>query len=288
MTSTLSVGEVTALLFDEREYTNPIPPKTFYKVLYFADKELKDVGLETDIQNFWYKFGTMAKTSNSAVNVYWDDDRHVECTLRPSQIDLPEEDETKARLAVSRALNRLYELKTIGLTDLMYEDAPYEVQRQYRLLDKQLSHQIDGKPDFPDVDTSREAVFDTIFTIIDTFPTEDFPHLEDDLHLWYSVVSAELDAEGFQPQKALNISELFWTIFSIDLAQIENTGLSKEEIAEELSTPDLGGRQREIRNELELMERDRSRLQTGLEEIPVASEAADAAAVALLNFSLVP
>jgi len=44
MTSTLSVGEVTALLLDERFYSNPLRPKTFYKLLYFADKELDDVG----------------------------------------------------------------------------------------------------------------------------------------------------------------------------------------------------------------------------------------------------
>jgi len=62
MTSTLSVGEVTALLLDERFYSNSLRPKTFYKLLYFADKELSDVGLDTDIQHFWYKFGTMVKT----------------------------------------------------------------------------------------------------------------------------------------------------------------------------------------------------------------------------------
>ena len=74
MTSTLSVGEVTALLLDERFYSNPLRPKTFYKLLYFADKELSDVGLDTDIQHFWYKFGTMVKTGGYPVTIDWSED----------------------------------------------------------------------------------------------------------------------------------------------------------------------------------------------------------------------
>lgn len=289
MTSTLSVGEVTALLMDEREYSNPLRPKTFYKLLYFADKELKDVGLHTNIQHFWYKFGTMTKTGGSPINVDWSaDDREVRCGISASQINLPEEDETKARLAVSRALNRLYELNTEGLTDVMYEDAPYDVQRHYRRLDKQLSDAIGDKPDYPDVDSSREAVLNTVFDIVDSFPGNVYPWLEEDLDLWYSVVIAELDAEEYRPQKALKVSELFWTIFCIDLAQRENTGLTPEEIAEELDTQDLEGRQEDIRKELELIERERSRLHTDLEENQLVSEAADGVAIALLGLTPVP
>ena len=289
MTSTLSVGEVTALLLDERFYSNPLRPKTFYKLLYFADKELNDVGLDTGIQHFWYKFGTMAKTGGSPVTVDWSDDsREVRCSLSASQVSLPREEETKARLALSRALNRLYEQNTEGLTDDMYEDAPYDVQRHYRRLDKQLSDAIDDKPDYHEVDSSREAVINTVFDIIDTFPVDDYPWLEQDLDLWYSVVSAELDAEEYRPQKALKVSELFWTIFCIDLAQRENTGLTPEEIAEELDTQDLEGRQEDIRKELELIERERSRLHTDLEENQVVSEAADGVAIALLGLSPSP
>lgn len=289
MTSTLSVGEVTALLLDERFYSNPLRPKTFYKLLYFADKELDDVGLDTDIQHFWYKFGTMAKTGGSPVTVDWSDDsREVRCSLSASQVSLPREEETKARLALSRALNRLYEQNTEGLTDDMYEDAPYDVQRHYRRLDKQLSDAIGDKPDYPEVDSSREAVINMVFDIIDTFPVDDYPWMVQDLDLWYSVVSAELDAEEYRPQKALKVSELFWTIFCIDLAQRESTGLTPEEIAEELDTQDLEGRQEDIRKELELIERERSRLHTDLEENQVVSEAADGVAIALLGLSPAP
>jgi hypothetical protein len=289
MTSTLSVGEVTALLLDERFYSNPLRPKTFYKLLYFADKELDDVELDTNIQHFWYKFGTMAKIGGSPVTVDWNEDgREVRCSLSAAQVCLPQEEETKARLALSRALNRLYEQNTEGLTDDMYEDAPYDVQRHYRRLDKQVSDSIDDKPDYPEVDSGLEAVIDTVFDIIDTFPVDDYPWLEQDLDLWYSVVIAELDAEEYRPQKALKVSDLFWTIFCIDLAQCENTGLTPEEIAEELDTQDLEGRQENLRKELELIERERSRLHTDLEENQVVSEAADGAAIALLGLSPAP
>lgn len=289
MTSTLSVGDVTALLLDERFYSDPLRPKTFYKLLYFADKELDDVGLDTDIQHFWYKFGTMAKTSGSPVSVDWSDGgREVRCSLPASQVSLSKEEETKARLALSRVLNRLYEQNTEGLTDDMYRDAPYDVQRHYRRLDKQLSDAVDHKPDYPEVDFSREVVIDTVFDIIDTFPVDEYPWLEQDLDLWYSVVIAELDAEEYRPQKAMNVSELFWTIFCIDLAQRENKELTSEEIAEELDTQDLERRKENIRKELELIERERSRLHTGLEENQVVSRAADGAAIALLDLSPAP
>ena len=286
MTSTLSIGEVTALLLDERFYSNPLRPKTFYKLLYFADEELSDVGLDTDIQHFWYKFGTMAKTGGSPVTVDWTgESREVRCNLSASQVSLPQEEETKARLALSRVLNRLYEQNTEALTDDMYEDAPYDVQRHYRRLDKQLSDATDDKPDYPEVDSSREAVTGTVFDIIDSFPVDDYPWLEQDLDLWYSVVSAELDANDYRPQKALEASELFWTIFCIDLAQRENTGLATQEIAEELDTQDLEGRQEDIREELKVIEQERSRLTTDIEENQVVSEAADGVAIALLGFS---
>ena len=274
---------------DERFYSNPLRPKTFYKLLYFADKELEDVGLDTDIQHFWYKFGTMAKTGGSPVTIDWSDDaREVRCSLSACQVSLPQEEETKARLALSRALNRLYEQNTEGLTDEMYEDAPYDVQRHYRKLDKQLSDAIDNKPDYPEVDSSQEAVVDTVFDIIDTFPVDDYPWIEQDLDLWYSILSAELDAEEYRPQKALKVSDLFWTIFCIDLAQRENTGLTPEEIAEELDTQDLEGRQDDIRKELQLIERERSRLHTDLDENDVVSEAANGVAIALLGLSTAP
>jgi hypothetical protein len=129
---------------------------------------------------------------------------------------------------------------------------------------------------------------DTVFDIIDTFPVDDYPWIEQDLDLWYSILSAELDAEEYRPQKALKVSDLFWTIFCIDLAQRENTGLTPEEIAEELDTQDLEGRQDDIRKELQLIERERSRLHTDLDENDVVSEAANGVAIALLGLSTAP
>lgn len=271
---------------DERKYDEPLRAKTFYKVLYFADKELQEVGIDTDIDHFWYKFGTMAKTTDSAVTI--DRSREgsaVDCGISVDAIDLEEDDLTKARLAISRTLNRHYGLGTEGLTDIMYQEAPYDFQRHYRHLDKQLSNAIDSRPDIEGVESDPESVRETLFDLIDSFPTDDFPIIEDDLYLWYSIVSAELDEHHYQPDKILQISEFYWTIFCIDLAQRENTGLSAEEIAEELDTDDLEGRQEQLRKKLQVYERERCMMKEELDDDSVMAEAADGVALTMLDFA---
>lgn len=286
MTATLGVGEVTALLLDERKYDTPLRAKTFHKLLYFADKELRGVGIDTDVDHFWYKFGTMAKTGGTPVTIDRSDEGSaVDCDLEVENVGLEEDELTKARLAVSRTLNRHYGLGTEGLTDLMYEEAPYDLQRHYRHLDKQLSNAIDSRPDVEDVESDPESVRETMFDLTDSFPADDYPRLEDDLYLWYSNVSAELDEYEYQPSKILKISELFWTLFCIDLAQRENTGLSEEEIAEELDTDDLDERQEKLRKRLQVYERERCMMKEELDDDPVVTEAADGVAMSMLDFA---
>lgn len=287
MTESLGVGEVTTLILDERKYDSPLRAKTFHKILYFVNKELKEIGIDTDIDYFWYKFGTMAKTSGTPVTIdRTDEGSEVDCTLDLSSIDLDEDEITKARLAVSRALNAHYRLGTEGLTDIMYEEAPYDLQRNYRHLDQQLSNAIDSRPDIDGVDSDPESVRETIFNVTDSFPADDFPQLEDDLYLWYSNVSADMDENGFRPSNILDISEIFWTIFCIDLAQKENSGLSVDEISEELDTDDLKGRQDKLRKKLQVFERERCMLKEDLRDDPIVTDATDGVAMTMLD--LVP
>lgn len=284
MTDTLGIGELTAILLDERKYDSPPRAKTFFKLVYFANQELEAVGIDTDVDQFWYKFGTMAKTGGTAVGI----DRSsgesaVGCSIGVENIELDDEDMTKARLAISRTLNRHYSLGTEGLTDLMYEEAPYDVQRKYRHLDKQLSNVIDSRPDFENVSSDPESIRETIFELMDSFPSDVFPAREEDLHLWYTVVSAELDEHEFRPGKILDISELFWTLFCIDLAQRENTGLSSEEIAVELDTDDLNERQERLEQKLAVYERERCMMKEDLDDDPVIADAADGMAMTMLD-----
>lgn len=281
------MGEVTALLLDERKYTNPLREKTLYKLLYFADKELETVGIDTDTKHFWYKFGTMAKTANTPVTVEKTGrGSNVVCSLDVNSINLPEDVQTKARLAISRTLVQSYELGTEGLTDLMYEEAPYEVQRRYRYLDKQLSDPIPDRPDYDELESDPDSIRETVLDIIDAFPEEDFPDLADDLYLWYSVVSPEIDSDEFEHNRILTISELFWTIFCIQLAQRENTGMSEEELAEELDVSDLDEKKENLRDKLKVRERERIMLKRDLEEDEVVSKAADAVAISMLDMAV--
>jgi hypothetical protein len=232
MSEDIGVEEVAAFLQDERKYDRELTRKEFHKLMYFARLELQNLGVSADIPYFWYKFGTMTPTTEEGVLV----DRTegtVECSKEPEEMGIRPELESEVRLGVSRVLNRYYELGLEGLTDAMYEDAPYEVQRKYRTLDKQLGKL--SKDDSPsDLDTSslRESVFD----IVDAFPKEEFPECKKHLLIWYSIMDEELDSNDFSASHARDITEAFWTIFSVELAQRESAGVDLDEIVTTLGT----------------------------------------------------
>jgi hypothetical protein len=232
MSEVLGVEEVAAFLQDERKYDRELTRKEFHKLMYFARRELQELGISADIPYFWYKFGTMTPTTDEGIVV----DRTegtVECTKKPDEVGVPSDLESEVRLGVSRVLNRYYELGIEGLTDVMYENAPYDVQRKYRCLDKQLSELPKGETNL-DCETSslRESVFD----IIDSFPKEEFPECREYLLIWYSIMDEELDSPDFSASHAMDITEAFWTIFSVKLAQKESTEVTLNEIVTTLGT----------------------------------------------------
>lgn len=268
MPDPLDVGEVAALLLDERKYDQPLTRKEFHKLMYFARQELDELGVSAEVPYFWYKFGTMAPTTNPHLSVEQTDSRSaVHCSLSPSELNLSEDLEARARLAVSRALNRQYELGTEGLTDVMYREAPYDVQRYYRTLDKQLSV-LTGKRDDEEVDTSRDAIRERVFDIVDSFPVEEYPELRGDLYVWYDVMSDELDAHDFSAHHAHEAAEALWTVFSVEMAQRANTGVSKEEIVTTLGTDEEAFHQyaEEMRKRLRMWDRERTQLRTEQED----------------------
>ena len=235
MPDPLSVGDVAALLFDERKYDEPLTRKEFHKLMYFARKELDDLDVPADIPYFWYKFGTMTPTTDASIVVERTNQTSaVSCTRAPDELDLSSDLAAQARLAIRRVLNHQYEIGTEPLTDLMYDEAPYEVQRHYRRLDKQLGV-LTGKRD-DDIDTSKAAIRETLFDLVNAFPLDTFPEFRGDLYVWYDVLSAELDAYQFSPNQAHEIAEAFWTGFAVELAQRENTGVTKSEIVATLGT----------------------------------------------------
>jgi len=138
---------VIALLFDECEY-DELRPKAFYKLLYFADKELEREHLSVDLPIYWYMYGAVVATSETDVSIDTRDDGNtVKCSSDTADIDASESAIAQGRRAVGRALERYYAGGIEGLTEEMYKEAPYEVQQHYRRLDQQLGTAKDKSSD---------------------------------------------------------------------------------------------------------------------------------------------
>jgi len=127
MAEELEPDEVIALVFEECIYDD-IRPKAFHKILYFVDKELEREHLSADLPIFWYMYGAVVATSDTAATFdNADDGTTVECSITASDIDASENVIRRGRRAVNRSLDRYYDGGIEGLRYEMYDEAPYEV-----------------------------------------------------------------------------------------------------------------------------------------------------------------
>jgi hypothetical protein len=280
----LTVGEVTALLLDEHRYETPLTRKALHKLLYFVKDELESERIAVDIPTFWYMYGTMAATADTDLHTGGEpDDGRVRCDIAVDDIERPEGTIRRGRRAASRALKRYYNLDLEGLTDRMYDDAPYEVQRHYRRLDKQLetadSNQMTLTGD-RNAGATREAMYD----IIESFPSESFPDYEDDLHIWYRMMSAELDSDKYDPKQAKKYSKVFWRLFCLELAVRENDGLTREQIEKELNLTSLDDAKNHLGTQLRDWERKKAKANARDNE--TTRRAADALVLSHLDFEV--
>lgn len=285
MPPTLTVDEVTALLLDIRDFDNPLREKELHKLLYFIKHGLQEEGINADIPYFWYRYGTMAKLSDAETSIaQTDDGTAVQCPVTPTALNLDEPTVDKAKMVVSQEFSRyLQEGGMEGITDRQYEDAPYEVQRHYREMDKQLRTAIDEHPDFMEEGYGPDAVRRSLSRVVKSFPTDEFPELEDDLYLWYGVMSTELDEDRYKPETLLSISDTFWTIFSIELAQREHSDMTVEEVRDEISD-DVDEYKARLHETLRNREREQTEFGPTLEEDEVVRELSDAVSGSLLGF----
>jgi len=206
----------------------------------------------------------------------------VECPASPDAIDADEQTVTRARLGVSRALQRYYEGGGLeGLVEEMYSEAPFEVQRKFRQLDQQLTEAAEDDQQGTTGDCDREAIRETLHDLVRCFPRDDFPAYEDDLHVWYRLMSAELDSDTYAPTRTKELAQTFWRLFSLELACRENNGLSREDIADERDLESVEAAKDEIRSRLRMYEREKAR-QNGQGD-DVTAEAADALVAAHLD-----
>lgn len=284
MQGKLSVGEVVALLFDEHRYDSPLSRKAVHKLLYFVKDELDSERVTTDIPTFWYMYGTMTSTVNTGVHTGGEPNEDpVTCDVAAADIDRPEGTIRRGRQAASRALERYYDLGLEGLTDQMYDDAPYEIQRHYRRLDKQLST-ADSAQMTLSFDQNAGPTRETLYDFIEDFPTDSFPDYEDDLHIWYRLMSAELDSSKYNPKEAKKYSKVFWRLFCLELAVRENDGLTRMQIERELNLDSIDEAKRQLRSQLRSWERDKA--ETNARDDRTSRRAADALILPFIDFEV--
>lgn len=289
MAPDLGVDDTIALLLDERKYDSPLRAKEFHKLLYFINQKFEERGIDVDIPYYWYRYGTVTPTAGTQVSIQEAEDGGSEVVtgVHPDDIDATEEEINEARDAVQEVLLRYYQIGGLeSLTDLMYEDAPYDVQREFRELDKQLRTAADDHPDILDDGYDRHSIRRRLTKVVDTFPTDEFPHLESDLYLWYNVMSTELDYpdEFYSANEMLSLCDSFWTLFMIEVAQQEHSDITVEEVRDAISD-DIERYQERLRTKLQHRRREQTEYGARFEQDEVVRAAQDAVAEAIVGFS---
>lgn len=281
--SDIELGDVAAILFDEFGRSSTMDAKTFHKTTYFIEKKINELGEDFDLPYFWYKFGTMTVTQNSPVTIQYDEEESdVLCSKRIKDLSLTNRQEEIIRGAVQEVLEDHDDIGTEGLTDRMYEeDAPYDAQRKYRKLDDFVQWQI-FKKDGEETSFERDEIHRYVDEFIDAFPEDEYPQYVNDLYLWYDLLSNRLRNPETTLEDVEELVEIFWSIFTLELAVDVDTGIPKEEIQRELGIGDLENRKQYFRNELQQQEREHLYIEDESEHLV---EAADAVMTSQLEFT---
>jgi hypothetical protein len=288
MNERLSIDEITALLLDEHQarYDGSIPPKALHKILYFAAQEFERAHVDAEIPIYWYMYGAVLKTNDTSIGVV-ETARGQRITTSASIADIEASDLTirRGRQALKGSLERYYQSGLEPLTDQMYKQAPYDVQRTYRELDKQLTVACDdeqmtlfGRHNIP---RTRETLYD----FIEAFPVDEFPGYKTDLHIWYRLVSAELDSDDYEPTRAHQLAKKFWRLFCLELACRENTGLTRSAIAADISVESVDAEKQRLRDDFLRLERLKARQNS--RSSTLAKRAAEAAVLPMIEFDVV-
>lgn len=287
MSDQLTLEEITAILLNEHQstYSGSIPPKALNKILYFAAKELDDENITADIPYFWYMYGTEVTTSGTGVHtISTKAGQRIRCDTGVEDIQASHGTIRKARKAVSRSLDEYYSKNLEGITDEMYAEAPYDVQRTYRELDSQIEVAADSKQTTLFGDNNRKQILRNLLEFVQDFPTDEFPTYEDDLMIWYRVMRAELKTEDFDADKIDRLATKFWRLFCLELACRENNGVSREEIESERNISDIEVEKQEMR--ADLLEQERSNARQNARDTDTALKAAEAFVMPFLDIEV--
>lgn len=232
------------LLHEEHKYEGGLPRKAVHKLLYLLNTEARREGLEIDLPYFWFQYGIVTPVEANTV-------QEQSSPQEPGYEGQWTELETELRPLARRVLRHYYSTSLEEVTDETYEDAPHDVQRAWRVLDKKLRTLHPEYSDFFEVEPSRDSIEESIFDVYDTFPTAQFPDFESDLTKWYSMMTRELNRPEIEPIPLMEVNVLFWRIFSLRLAEDHRHGLSKHEVRDILGIDSFEAARESCRSDLE-------------------------------------
>ena len=257
---------VIHLIHQERTYETKLVDKSLYKLLYTVQKSADEKDVSITIPYFWYQFGTVSPLP----------------TVGP-ELDLPNQSESlkeELRPLVREALELYYDDKLEGITDIMYQDAPYDVQREFRELDKKVRTLHEDYNDFYEVEPSRDSIIDSVYAVHDTFPTVKFREQEQDLSKWYTMFTREVDKTSFDPDKLMQINLTFWRTFALRVAENHRYEMTKQEVKEEIGITSFEAARESTRKKLRRIESQTLSEKFGSKDRPqpgsIESKAADA------------
>jgi len=268
MSKGLTTEEATAILLDrlgERvdDGESRLPPTAHNKLIHFIKNELDARDVEADLPLFWYMYGPVAVKHGTGV---YEEERSggtgVACEMSVDDATASAVAVREAERAVDKALDLYFKRHLNGLIRLSYQDAPYEVQRVYLEFRNQLESEAnEDQATLSDFGSQTgPSVRNVLYDFINEFPASEYRSYKGDLHTWYRLLSAELDADEYDASHALRVTERFWRLFCLELACRENTGVDHDTIEADLpGVEDIDKEKTKIRRWFSRLEQEKTR-----------------------------
>jgi len=228
---------------EENHIYEDLPDKAIHKLSYLVYKHSQDRGVELSIPYFWYRYGVLTQQPTSS-------------TSEPPSPSLDSDEEETVNNVAELVLEKYYSSSLKEITDLTYKDAPYEVFRHWRELDKQISRLQDNYNPFFDNTPIREEIEDKIERVYDSFPVSEFPQHETDISTWYFSMIRELDMGLQNVDRLHDVNTVFWGIFTLSVAQKHRYNMTEDEVLQALGITSFEAELKERRSLLRRLERD--------------------------------
>ena len=249
-------------LLEEKHIYEELPNKAIHKLSYLVYKRATDRGFDVSIPYFWYRYGVLTQQPPQE-------------TAHPSTPDLDSSVVEGLNDVVDIVLDLYYDTNLQEITDLTYKDAPYDVFRHWRELDKQISRLERNYNPFFDNTPIREEIEEKLERVYDSFPLDEFPQHETDLSTWYCSMTRELDMGMENIQRLHKVNMGFWGLFALSVAEKHHYDMSREDVFRALGISSFEGEIQNRRGELRKLEREalEDRFDDGGEELTVSTDA---------------